>query len=323
MAEKGELENRLRTTLRRKGLSYRTEESYIGWYKRYVKFHGLKHPELVGVLGVEAFLNHLAVNKKVASSTQNQAFCALVFLYREVLEMPFEKLNSKRAKRKKKLPVVLSKDEVRSLMGVVKVGESKMVLQLLYGCGLRVSEGLRLRIKDVDFPNKLIWIRNSKGGKDRCLSMPSSLEASLERQVSRSRVQQEEDEANYEASRVYVDEALDRKHGGGLSRSLSWFWLFPSGKRSVDPRDGLEKRHHLQSSVVSKWLKAAVTAAGIQKRVSAHVLRHSYATHLLQNGVDLRTIQEALGHESVKTTEVYTHILHAISGKAQSPLDDL
>lgn len=323
MAEKGELENRLRTTLRRKGLSYRTEQSYIGWYKRYVKFHGLKHPEVVGTLGVEAFLNHLAVNKNVASSTQNQAFCALVFLYREVLSMPFDNVNSKRAKRTKKLPVVLSKDEVRSLIGCVKAGEPKMVLQLLYGCGLRVSEGLRLRIKDVDFPNKLIWIRNSKGGKDRCLSMPTSLEASLKRQVLRATVLQEEDAANYGASCVYVDAALNRKHGGGLSSSLAWFWLFPSAMLSIDPRDGQQKRHHIQSAAVSKWLRAAVTTAGINKKVSAHVLRHSYATHLLQNGVDLRSIQEALGHESVKTTEIYTHILHAISEKAQSPLDDL
>lgn len=322
MNSKGALEVEIRTAIRRRGMAYQTEESYVGWYKRFVKFHGMKHPREVGKAGVESFLNHLAINLEVAPGTQNQAFSALLFLYREVLKLDFEGIDARRAKERKKLPMVLGRDEVRQAFECTRQGTPHLMLCLLYGCGLRVSEGLRLRIKDVDFSNSCIWVQKGKGGKDRCLTMPENLIDDLKRQITRARVYYEEDEVDG-GSRVYVEPALDRKSGGGFSKSWHWYWVFPAARRSKDPRDGVRKRHHLLEGAVSKWLKKACCDAGIEKRVTAHVLRHSYATHLLQSGVDLRTIQEALGHSSVKTTEIYTHVLHAITGKARSPLDDL
>lgn len=318
----GQLEMEMRTILRRKGMAIRTEESYIGWYHRYVKFHQLQHPKEVGQAGVEAFLNHLAINKRVAANTQNQAFSALLFLYRDVLKIPLEGVTSQRAKVKKRLPVVLSKDETRRVIKCTRQGTPRILLSLLYGCGLRVSEGLRLRTKDVDFPNGLIWVRDGKGGKDRCLTMPQKLLPALEAQVESARLLFEEDE-RHGGAQVYVDPSLNRKSGNGFSKSWPWFWVFPAALRSKDPRDGILKRHHILEGAVSKWLKNATTEAGIEKRVTAHVLRHSYATHLLQSGVDLRSIQDALGHSSVKTTEIYTHVVQAMAGKAGSPLDDL
>lgn len=312
----------MRTVLRRKGMAIRTEEAYIGWYHRYVKFHQLQHPKEVGQAGVEAFLNHLAINKRVAANTQNQAFSALLFLYRDVLKIPLEGVTSQRAKLKKRLPVVLSKEETRRVIECSKQGTPRILLSLLYGCGLRVSEGLRLRTKDVDFPNGLIWVRDGKGGKDRCLTMPQKLLPVLEAQVASARLLFEEDE-RHGGAQVFVDPSLNRKSGGGFSKSWPWFWVFPAALRSKDPRDGVLKRHHILEGAVSKWLKNATTEAGIEKRVTAHVLRHSYATHLLQSGVDLRSIQDALGHSSVKTTEIYTHVVQAMAGKAGSPLDDL
>lgn len=317
------LEEQIRAKIRRQGLAIRTEEAYVGWYKRFVKFHKMRHPKEMGKKEIEAFLNHLAVNKNVAAGTQNQAFNALLFLYKQVLEMQVENLEAKRAKVKKRLPVVLSRDEVRETFSHCQPGAPLLLLKLLYGCGLRVSEGLRLRVKDVDFSNSVIWIRDSKGGKDRCLKMPSSLEVELGRQVKLARLLYEEDVDVHGESCVHVDEALDRKSGGGYSKSWEWYWVFPTAKRGIDPRDGTEKRHHLLEGAASKWLKKAVNNARIEKKVTAHVLRHSYATHLLQSGVDLRTIQVALGHSSIKTTEIYTHVVSAIQGQAHSPLDEL
>ncbi len=320
---KGKLEEQMRTLMKRRGMSYRTEENYVSWYRRYVKFHGMKYPADLGSKGVEEFLNYLVMERNVAAGTQNQAFNALVFLYREVLEIELTGVDAKRAKKKKQLPMVLSRDEIRGLFEHTKAGLPSLMLRLLYGCGLRVSEGLRLRVKDVDFKNDCIWVRDGKGGKDRCVSMPENIKPELERQVKKARLQYEEDVENHGESRVYVSKALDKKMGGKLSRSWEWFWVFPTALRGVDPRDGEEKRHHMLEGAVSKWLKYAVTKAGIEKRVTAHVLRHSFATHLLQAGVDLRSIQELLGHENLKTTEIYTHVVKAMAGKVKSPLDDL
>ncbi len=239
-----------------------------------------------------------------------------------VLDLPFEGMDAKRAKRRKRLPVVLGREEVRKVLAETRPGTPRVLLGLLYGCGLRVSEGLRLRVKDVDFSNGLIWVRGGKGGKDRSLAMPESLRKGLERQVSGARLLFEEDEGDGGA-KVYVDPALDRKSGGGLGKSWAWYWVFPAAGRSVDPRDETRKRHHILEGAVSKWLAGGVKRAGIDKRVTAHALRHSYATHLLQAGTDLRTIQEALGHTNLKTTEIYTHVVHAIAKRAGSPLDDL
>ncbi len=316
------IEERLRGEIRRRGLSYRTEVCYVGWYKRFVRFHEMRHPDELGRPGIENFLHHLAIDKRVAAATQAQALNALVFLFGKVLGRDKEELVFTRAKRGKRLPIVLSMNELKVLLNGVKEGTPLLLISLLYGCGLRVSEGLRLRVKDVDFENEVIWIRGGKGDKDRAVTMPVKLVPSLKRQVAKARVIFEEDEAGGGA-RVQVGESLRRKYGGKIEADWAWFWIFPTHRRGIDPRDGLEKRHHLLEGAVSNWLKKAVLGAGIEKRVTAHTLRHSYATHLLQRGTDLRTIQEALGHSSVKTTEVYTHVIHAMNGKAKSPLDDL
>ncbi|MBK1854599.1 integron integrase [Verrucomicrobiaceae bacterium 5K15] len=322
MAEKGKLEMKLRTKMRRRGLARRTESSYVSWYKHYVKFHGMKHPVDLGQEGVEDFLDYLASVKKVASSTQNQAFSALLFLYREVLEIELKEIDVKRAKRRKTLPVVLSQEEVRRLLKEVRDGVPAVFVSLLYGCGLRVSEGLRLRIKDVDFSNGLVWLRDAKGGKDRTVTLPGSLEVQLKGQVQQARLLFEQDE-RAGGARVSVAASYDKKHGGRPSRSWEWYWVFPAARLGTDPADGETKRYHIMEGAVSKWISKAAEKAQIPKRISAHTFRHSYATHLLQKGVDLRTIQEALGHSSVKTTEIYTHVIHAMSGRAGSPLDDL
>ncbi|GAA5484665.1 tyrosine recombinase XerD [Haloferula sargassicola] len=245
-----------------------------------------------------------------------------MFLFREVLKQPFEGVEAVRARRPHRLPVVLDREEVRHLLAVVPEGTPRCLVGLLYGCGLRVSEGLRLRVKDVDFGNGLVWVRQAKGKKDRCIAMPKRLADGLRRQVARARLMYEEDRSSG-GSRVHVDESLDRRYGGKLSRSWEWYWVFPTAQRAEDPRDGDLKRHHLLEGAVSQWLSKAVKRAGIAKKVSAHTLRHSFATHLLQKGTNLRAIQEALGHSSVKTTEIYTHVVHAMEGRAASPLDDL
>ena len=316
------LEERLRAEIRKQGMSYRTEQSYVSWYLRFVRFHKLRHPDSMGKEELSAFLNHLAINLNLRAATQSQALSALVFFFGNVMGWKQEELVFKRAKRGSRLPVVLSVEETKRLMAALPDGTPSLVAGLLYGCGLRVSEALRLRIKDADFDNGVVWIRAGKGDKDWCVTMPEKLREALVRQVARARCQFEEDEANGGAC-FYVDEALDRKSGHGYSRSFPWFWVCPAKAWSIDPRDKVKKRHHLQEATVSRWLKRAVLGAGIEKRVTAHTLRHSYATHLLQKGVDLRTIQEALGHSSVKTTEIYTHVVHAMSGKTGSPLDDL
>lgn len=316
------IEEQLRGEIRRGGLAYRTEVSYVSWYKRFVRFHGMKHPNELGRAEIEGFLHDLAINKRVAAATQAQALNALVFLFRRVLKREKEELIFTRAKRGKRLPIVLSVEEVKRLLEKIREGTPLLMVSLLYGCGLRVSEGLRLRVKDVDFENEVIWVRSGKGDKDRAVAMPKSLVSGLRRQVAKARVIYDEDEAGGRAN-VSIDESLRRKYGDDLARKWIWFWIFPSHQCSVDPREGVRKRHHLLEGAVSNWLKKALAESKIEKRVTAHTLRHSYATHLLQAGTDLRTIQEALGHSSVKTTEIYTHVIHAMAGKAKSPLDQL
>jgi len=292
------IEEKLRGEIRRRGMAFRTELAYVSWYKRFVRFHDMKHPEEMGRAEIERFLHDLAMNQGVRASTQAQALNALVFLFVRVLGREREELSFAQAKRGKRLPIVLSVNEVKRVLAEIPEGSPLLLVSLLYGCGMRVNEGLRLRIKDVDFENEVVWVRSGKGDKDRALAMPKSL-------------------------LVYVEEGLNRKFGGQAESDWLWYWVFPMEKRAIDPRDGRRKRHHLLDATVSRWLKGAVGRAEIEKRVTAHTLRHSYATHLLQKGTDLRTIQEALGHSSVKTTEIYTHVIHAMAGKAKSPLDDL
>jgi integron integrase len=285
------IEEQIRAKIRRKGLALNTEKSYVAWYKRFVHFHGVKHPATMGAGEVEQFLTDLAVRQNVASSTQNQALNALIFLYREVLEMDLQGINAVRAKKKKRLPIVLTKDEIKRLLRALEVGESRLFVGLVYGCGLRVSEGLRLRVKDVDLEAGLLWIRDSKGGKDRVLEIPVRLREGLQRQIDRAKALWDEDIAEHGGPNVYLPHALAKK-SPNLPNSWAWFWIFPSAKWANDPREeGVRRRHHLSEGAVSQWISKAVKKAGITgKRVTAHALRHSYATHLLQAGVDLRSI---------------------------------
>jgi integron integrase len=315
------LEDRMREVMRFKHYSLRTEESYIGWYRRFVRFHELRHPEGMGAAEVESFLTHLAVDKRVVASTQNQALNALVFLFREVLEKEFEGVDAMRAQQSRRLPMVLSVDETRKLL-MVMTGEEAVMGKLLYGCGLRVMECLRLRVKDVDLSGGKVEIRGGKGDKDRVLTMPKSLVGLLEMQLQRCRVIHEKDRQDGVAG-VYLPGAYEVK-SPLAGQSWPWFWLFPSKSLAADPRaDGLARRHHAHEARVGRALAAAVKFAGLEKKVTAHTLRHSFATHLVLRGVDVRSVQELLGHADIRTTMIYLQLARAMRGEITSPLDDL
>ena len=307
--------------MRFKHYSLSTEESYVGWYLRFVRFHQLRHPKEMGAAEVEAFLTDLAVQRNVVAATQNQALNALVFLFKEVLDKPFEGVDAMRAKQSKRLPVVLSVDEMRKML-MVMTGEEAVMGKLLYGCGLRVKECLRLRVKDVDLSGGKVEIRGGKNDKDRVLTMPKSLVGLLEVQLKRCRVIYEKDREEGVAG-VYLPGAYDVKNpSAGVS--WPWFWLFPSGTLSADPRvGGLIRRHHAHEAKVSRALTLAVKSAGLEKKVTAHTLRHSFATHLVLRGVDIRSVQELLGHVDLRTTMIYVQLARAMRGEISSPLDDL
>jgi integron integrase len=315
------IETQLREVMRFKHYSLRTEEAYVGWYLRFVKFHELRHPKEMGAAEVEAFLTHLAVDRLVVAATQNQALNALVFLFKEVLEKPFEGVDAMRAKQPRRLPVVLSVEEMRKMV-MVMTGEEAVMGKLLYGCGLRVLECLRLRVKDVDLSGGKVEIRGGKGDKDRVLTMPKSVVGLLEAQMRRGRVIYDKDREDGVAG-VYLPGAFEVKNPvAGVS--WPWFWLFPARKLSVDPRaDGLERRHHAHEARVSRALATAVKTVGLEKKVTAHTLRHSFATHLVLRGVDIRSVQELLGHSDVRTTMIYLQMARAMRGEITSPLDDL
>ena len=314
------LEEQLRQVIRFKHYSYKTEENYVGWYRRYVLWHGKRHPAEMGAVEVEAFLTHLAVNRRVAAVTQNQALNALLFLYRDVLKIDLVGIDAKRAKHTKRLPVVLTQVEVAELLKCVE-GEPGLVCKLLYGCGLRVTEALALRIKDVDLNGGTVAVRAGKGNKDRVVTLPKSLHQSLTEQ--RARIQRIH-EADRAASLpgVMLPNAYEVKHPAA-ALSWEWFWMFPGNELSTDPRSGICRRHHMHDINVSRQLTRASGRAGITKRVTAHCLRHSYATHLILRGVDIRSVQELLGHSDVRTTEIYTKLAKAMRGEITSPLDDL
>jgi len=311
--------DQVRATLRRKHYSYRTEKCYLAWIRRFILFHDKKHPKMMGQREIEAFLTYLAVEGNVAASTQNQALNAIVFLYKTVLNMPFDfPLQSVRAKRPKRLPTVLSKKEALLILSCM-TGTNQLMAKLLYGSGLRVSECVRLRVKDLDFTLRQLIIRDGKGGKDRVTVLPQSLIPVLELHLLRIKRLHEEDLTNGFGS-VYLPHALERKYPHA-NREWIWQYIFPSLRFSVDPRSGLLRRHHINTSTLQKAVRSAARMAEVNKRVTCHTFRHSFATHLLENGYDIRTVQELLGHKNVKTTMIYTHVLNRGGLAVRSPLD--
>jgi integron integrase len=316
MAKK--LLDQMRDALRLKHYSYRTEETYLDWVKRYILFHGKRHPADMGAPEIQAFLVHLATQRQVSASTQNQALSAILFLYREVLHKEVEPVLLSSAKRPERLPTVLTHDEVLRLLANLS-GTYKLMAQILYGSGLRLMECIRLRIKDIDFEYLTITVRDGKGEKDRITPLPQSIMSDLKRQIERVRLLHEDD-LLAGAGEVYLPDALSTKYPHA-ARDFIWQYLFPAARRSPDPRSGQERRHHLDPSALQRAVKNAAKKAGIPKRVSCHTLRHSFATHLLQNGYDIRTVQELLGHKDIRTTMIYTHVLNRGGLAVRSPLD--
>lgn len=317
--KKKKLLTELKEEIRRRNYSYRTEKVYAQWIVRYVRFHGLKHPAQLNETHIVAFLNDLANQKNVAGSTQNQALSAIVFLYKHILNKPPENLdNLKRAKRSKHLPVVLSESEARSVINYLD-GVQKLIVSLLYGAGLRISEALRLRILDIDFGYQQIMVRNGKGLRDRVTMMPESIKSDLINQIQKvKRLHQSDLEKGF--GETILPKALAGKYPNG-PKEFKWQYLFPSKKRTVDPRSGIRHRYHISARNVRRSVRVAVKQCSIEKKVSPHTFRHSFATHLLKNGYDIRTVQELLGHKSVKTTMVYTHVLNRGGKGVKSPLD--
>jgi integron integrase len=316
---KPRLLDQVRERLRVKHYSMRTEHAYIGWIRRFILANDKRHPRQLGAVEVEQFLSGLAVQGQVAASTQNQALSALLFLYREVLGIDLPWMESVvRAKHPRKLPTVLSRDEVRLLLDQLD-GRPWLLASVLYGTGLRLMECLRLRVKDVDFARNEILVRDGKGGKDRRTVLPASLVEPLQREVERARRLHEED-LRAGCGEVWLPHALARKFPAA-GREFGWQYVFPADRRSVDPRTGVERRHHFDDGMLSRRLKKARLAAGIAKPLSAHTLRHSFATHMIEAGYDIRTVQELLGHNDVSTTQVYTHVLNRGAGGVLSPLD--
>jgi len=309
----------VRERVRVKHYSIRTEQAYVEWIRRYILFHGKRHPHDLGAPEVEAYLTYLAVKRNVSASTQNQALAALLFLYREVLDIKLPWLEDiTRAKPSRHLPVVLTVHEVREVLKHT-TGIERVVLHLLYGTGMRLMEGLRLRVKDIDFERCEILVRDGKGAKDRVTMLPQKLLSVLRDQVSFVRRQLESDLAIGKAG-VYLPFALARKYPNA-DKELGWQYMFPAEGFSTDPRSKIERRHHLDEKRIQRMMKRAVHAAKIVKPATPHTLRHSFATHLLENGYDIRTVQELLGHKDVTTTQIYTHVLNRGGLAVRSPLD--
>ena len=311
--------DQVRARIRTKHYSIRTETAYVDWIRRFILFHNKRHPRDMGAPEVEAFLSHLAVAGRVAASTQNQALAALLFLYREVLAIELPWLdNVTRAKTPTRRPVVLSQAEVRLVLDRM-TGNQALVGQMLYGTGMRLMECLRLRVKDIDFARMEIIVRQGKGGKDRITMLPAALVAPLREHLVAVKSLHDQDLAEG-FGQVYLPFALERKYPNA-SREWGWQYVFPAAQRSRDPRSGVIRRHHLDEKSVQRAMKRAVAEAGLGKPASPHTLRHSFATHLLEAGYDIRTVQELLGHKDVNTTMIYTHVLNRGGLGVLSPLD--
>jgi integron integrase len=314
------LMDQVREVLRYYHYAYRTEQTYGHWILRYIHFFGGKtHPNRLGTQEVERFLSHLATADQISASTQRQALNALVFLYRDVLHQPLQHtIAPVRSKRHPRPPTVLTQTEVQRLLAAM-TGKHALMARLLYGGGLRLLECIRLRIKDVDFGQNLIFIRGGKGGKDRTTILPRNLRTALQAHIEAVKVLHHHDlEEGF--GEVYIPEALARKYPNA-ARETGWHWVFPARVRSLDPRSGKELRHHVLESGLQKAVTRAAAQVGLDKKVGCHTLRHSFATHMLEHGVNIRVLQELLGHADVKTTEIYTHVMARDIRQLQSPLD--
>ncbi len=313
--------DQVRERIRYLHYSHATEKAYVFWLRYFIRWSGLRHPRDMGKLEVEAFLTMLATARRASPSTHKQALSAILFLYREVLDQELPWLGEiGRPPPRKRIPGVLTKDEIISIFTLME-GQEKLLAQLLYGTGMRLMEGLSLRVKDIDFERGAIVVREGKGGKDRVVMLPRTLQAPLRSQLARSRVL-------WEADRRAGMPGVEMPYGLGhkyphAGETWAWHWVFPAGSHSTDPCTGVIRRHHVYEERLGRALKRAVAAAGIPKHVSVHTLRHSFATHLLQAGTDIRTVQELLGHSDVSTTMIYTHVLKVAAGGAASPLDAL
>lgn len=316
---KPKLLDRVRTAIRMRGWSYRTEESYTSIIRRFILFHGKQHPADLGPRAIVPFLAYLAEERNVAPATQNAALCALVFLYESVLQIPVGDLGEfPKAKRRHRLPVVLTKDEVQRLFSHLD-GQPLLMARLLYGTGMRLAEMLSLRVKDIDFSSGTIHIRHGKGGRDRVTVLPVKLADPLRAQLAKARACFDADRAQ-NLPGVHLPHALETKYPNA-GKQWPWFWIFPASRLSTDPRSKLVRRHHEGDFTLQRPVKAAILAAGITKPASCHTLRHAFATHLLENHYDLRTVQELLGHRHVTTTQIYTHVMNRPGLGVRSPLD--
>ena len=313
--------DQVRETIRVLHYSYRTEQSYVRWIKQFIFFHNKRHPKDMGKEEVSAFLTHLAVDRRVSASTQNQALASLLFLYREVLETDIGWIeNNVRAKKPHRLPVVLTREEVRALFAKLEP-TSRLIAILLYGAGLRLLECLRLRVKDIDFSRNEIIVRDGKGAKDRVTMLPAKAKKPLKARLERVRQLHRRDLASGNG-RVDLPYALAKKYPNA-NREWAWQYVFPAATLSKDPRSPDVRRHHLGEWIIQKAMTTAVRASGIGKPASCHTLRHSFATHLLEDGYDIRTVQELLGHKDVSTTMIYTHVLNKGGRGVRSPVDQL
>jgi integron integrase len=313
--------DRLSNELRTRHYSRRTEQTYLAWVRRYILFHSKKHPSSMGAQEINAFISHLALQEKVAASTQNQALSAIVFLYRHVLHLELDQvaLGAVRPRKPKRVPTVLSKQEVKKVIDHMD-GVFRLLAQLMYGSGLRLMEVLHLRVKDLDFANHQIVVRDGKGANDRVTMFPDTLLEPLRLHLEHVKALHKKDLFDGYGM-VYLPDALDKKYPHA-NREWLWQYVFPAAGLSADPVTHVKRRHHIHETSLQKAVKRAAQLAGIDKRVTPHTFRHSFATHLLENGYDIRTVQELLGHKDVKTTMIYTHVLQRVANAVRSPLDE-
>lgn len=311
--------DKLRSFMRLRGLAYKTEKTYVFWVKRFIRFHGRKHPETLGTAEVEAFLSHLVLQANASVATQRVALNALIFLYREFLETPLDNLSYEVARKPAKLPTVFSPEEARAAINNLE-GEYRLIAMLIYGSGLRINEALRLRVKDVDFGMQQLIVRSGKGNKDRITLLPDSLVQPLTHQIESALHQHSSDLAKGYGS-VYLPAGLARKYPNA-SQEPDWQYVFPAAELSLDPRSGIRRRHHMIDRTVQKNFRLAIRSAGIRKPANSHTFRHSFATRLLEAGYDIRTIQKLLGHADIRTTEIYTHVVRKGGFGVRSPVDD-